>query len=95
MKLLTKIGKECSLRYSIHLITTSNLVAQKRKSAEVDVADIRKVYSLFVDVKRSTQFLKEFEQEFMFSDNVVHYEGNKDQTMQPVWDKYKIKNFQV
>ena len=27
MKLLTKIGKECSLRYSIHLITTSNLVA--------------------------------------------------------------------
>merc|ERR1712194_371697 len=27
MKLLTKIGKECSLRYSIHLITTSNLVS--------------------------------------------------------------------
>merc|ERR1711981_1014104 len=68
MQLLTKIGKDCSLRYSIHLITTSNLVAQKRKSSEVDVADIRKVYSLFVDVKRSTQFLKEFEQEFMFSD---------------------------
>ena len=61
MKLLTKIGKECSLRYGIHLITTANLVSQKRKSAEVDVCDIRKVYSLFVDVKRSTQFLKEFE----------------------------------
>lgn len=61
MKLLTKIGKECSLRYGIHLITTANLVSQKRKSAEVDVPDIRKVYSLFVDVKRSTQFLKEFE----------------------------------
>jgi len=72
MKLLSKIGKECSLRYAIHLITTSNLVAQKRKSAEVDVADIRKVYSLFVDVKRSTQFLKEFEQEFMFSDTVIN-----------------------
>ena len=70
MKLLTKIGKECSLRYSIHLITTANLVAQKRKAAEVDVTDIRKVYSLFVDVKRSTQFLKEFEQEFLFSDGV-------------------------
>jgi len=36
------------------------------------VADIRKVYSLFVDVKRSTQFLKEFEQEFMFSDTVIN-----------------------
>ena len=69
-RLLTKIGKECSLRYSIHLITTSNLVALKRKSSEVDVADIRKVYSLFVDVKRSTQFLKEFEMEFMFSEGV-------------------------
>lgn len=66
MKLLTKIGKESSLRYAIHLITTANLVAQKRKSAEVDVADIRKVYSLFVDVKRSVQFLNDFEKEFMF-----------------------------
>jgi RuvB-like protein 2 len=27
MKLLTKIGKECSLRYGIHLITTANLVS--------------------------------------------------------------------
>jgi len=26
------------------------------------------VYSLFVDVKRSTTFLKEYEQEFMFSE---------------------------
>ena len=66
MKLLTRIGKESSLRYSIHLITTANLVSQKRKSAEVDVQDIRRVYSLFVDVKRSTQFLKDFEKEFMF-----------------------------
>jgi len=66
MKLLTKIGKESSLRYAIHLITTSNLVAIKRKSHEVDVQDIRRVYSLFVDIKRSVQFLKDFEKEFMF-----------------------------
>merc|ERR1711957_64079 len=70
---ITKIGKECSLRYAIHLITTSNLVSVKRKAAEVDVADIRKVYTLFVDVKRSTQFLKEYEQEFMFSDDVTEF----------------------
>jgi RuvB-like protein 2 len=66
MKLLTKIGKESSLRYAIHLITTANLVSQKRKSPEVDVQDIRRVYSLFVDIKRSVQFLKDFEKEFMF-----------------------------
>ena len=61
MKLLTKFGQELTLRYAIHLITTINLVSRKRKSAKVDVPDIRKVYSLFVDFKRSTQFLKEFE----------------------------------
>jgi RuvB-like protein 2 len=69
LKLLTKIGKESSLRYAIHLITTSSLVSLKRKAQEVDVPDIRKVYSLFVDVKRSSQFLKDFEKEFMFSES--------------------------
>lgn len=67
---MTKIGRECSLRYAIHLITTANLVAVKRKAAEVDVQDIRRVYSLFVDVKRSTTFLREYEQEFMFSEDM-------------------------
>ena len=71
MKTLTKIGQECSLRYAIHLITTANLVAQKRKSSEVEKEDIRKVYNLFVDVKRSTTFLKDYEQEFMFSDGAA------------------------
>merc|ERR1711943_32598 len=65
-ELLTKIGTDSSLRYAIHLITVSNLVAMKRKAQEVDVQDIRKVYLLFVDVKRSTQFLHEYQQEFMF-----------------------------
>ena len=66
LKLLTRIGKDTSLRYSIHLITTANLVAQKRKAAEVEVADIRRVYGLFIDIKRSTLFLKDYEKEFMF-----------------------------
>merc|ERR1712186_8592 len=69
-ELLTKIGRDSSLRYAIHLITVANLVALKRKAQEVDVQDIRKVYSLFVDVKRSTQFLIEYQQEFMFSEVV-------------------------
>lgn len=67
-ELLTKIGTESTLRYAIHLITVANLVALKRKAQEVEVQDIRRVYSLFVDVKRSTQFLIEYQQEFMFSE---------------------------
>jgi len=66
--LLTKIGEESSLRYAIQLITVANLVALKRKAQEVDVQDIRRVYSLFIDVKRSTQFLIEYQQEFLFSE---------------------------
>merc|ERR1712032_1393409 len=81
-ELLTKIGSDSSLRYAVHLITVSNLVAMKRKAQEVDVQDIRKVYSLFVDVKRSTQFLHEYQQEFMF------HEGGKD-----VADMDKTKHF--
>ena len=30
--------------------------------------DIKKVYTLFVDVKRSTQFLLEYQSEFMFDE---------------------------
>merc|ERR1719158_2822011 len=74
--LLCKIGQESSLRYAIQLITVANLVALKRKAQEVDVQDIRKVYSLFVDVKRSTQFLMEYQQEFMFSEVVNEEEEN-------------------
>lgn len=58
-ELLTKIGQETTLRYAIQLITTSSLVARKRKAHEVDVEDIRKVYSMFMDLKRSTQYLKD------------------------------------
>ncbi|EER05935.1 ATP-dependent DNA helicase, putative [Perkinsus marinus ATCC 50983] len=66
--LLTKIGMDTSLRYCLHLITTANLAAQKRHSSEVEVQDVRRVYSLFVDVKRSTQFLIDYQQEFMFNE---------------------------
>ncbi|RHZ42495.1 hypothetical protein DYB26_006712 [Aphanomyces astaci] len=66
--LLTRIAMETSLRYAIHVIMTASLVCTKRKGTEVEVVDIKKVYSLFVDVKRSTQFLMEYQHEFMFNE---------------------------
>lgn len=54
-ELLTKIGHETSLRYAIQLITASSIVCTRRKGTEVEIEDIGKVYSMFVDVKRSTQ----------------------------------------
>ena len=66
--LLTKIGTETSLRYAIQMIIASNLVSLKRKATEVDVEDIGRVYKLFLDVKRSTHYLQEYQSEFMFSE---------------------------
>lgn len=56
-QLLCRIGLDASLRYALHLITVASLVAKRRRKASVDVDDIRKVYTLFLDVKRSTQYL--------------------------------------
>ncbi|RKP03236.1 hypothetical protein CXG81DRAFT_9825 [Caulochytrium protostelioides] len=65
---LTTIGMETSLRYAIHLITASALAARKRNASEVDVQDIRRVYALFLDEKRSVSLMKEYQQEYMFND---------------------------
>ncbi|OMH81826.1 RuvB-like 2 [Zancudomyces culisetae] len=65
--ILTKVAMETSLRYAINLISTGYLVAQKRKSNVVSVEDIKRVYSLFLDEKRSVQYLQEYQAEFMFN----------------------------
>jgi len=44
------------------------MVCQRRKGSEVDIEDVSRVYSLFVDVKRSTQYLIEYQEQFMFNE---------------------------
>ncbi|KAF7816048.1 ruvB-like 2 [Senna tora] len=73
--LLTKIGVETSLRYAIHLITAAALACQKRKAKIVDLEDINRVYHLFLDVKRSTQYLMEYQNQYMFNETG---EGDED-----------------
>ncbi len=63
-----QIGHETSLRYAIHLITAASLISQKRKAQEVDIEDLSKAYSMFVDVKRSTQYLIDFASDYMFNE---------------------------
>ena len=43
-------------------------VASKRKGSSVEIQDIKRVYGLFVDLKRSTQFLMEYQKDFMFNE---------------------------
>mmetsp|Transcript_28002 Transcript_28002/g.68061 ORF Transcript_28002/g.68061 Transcript_28002/m.68061 type:complete len:906 (+) Transcript_28002:317-3034(+) len=76
--LLTKIGMTTSLRYAIHMITIANLVSVKRKASTVDVADIKRVYTLFDDVKRSAEYLKQYEKDYMFSEGADEEEEEED-----------------
>eukprot|EP00796_Vickermania_ingenoplastis_P007289 gene7289-5132_t len=73
---LTRLGTTTSLRYVLQLITTANLVAQKRKSATVSMADIKKVYLLFIDLRRSVEVLKDHEKDYMFGEEDVGVENS-------------------
>jgi len=67
LTVLTKIANETSLRYAIQLISVAALTCKKRKGTEISIEDIKKVYSLFLDEQRSCEFLKEYQDEFMFN----------------------------
>jgi RuvB-like protein 2 len=66
LELLTRIAQETSLRYAIHMITTSNLVAKKKKSKKVELVHIERCHGLFFDVHRSTKFIMEYQNQFLF-----------------------------
>jgi RuvB-like protein 2 len=78
---LTRIATETSLRYAIQLITIAGVVAKRRKSTEVDLVDIRKVYSLFLDENRSIEYLNQYQKDFMYS--------GEDDKMDPTTGKDK------
>merc|ERR1711939_618221 len=76
--LLTKFGAEAGLRYASNLITTSNLLAQKRKAKEVDAQDVQRSYQLFYDPSRSAKFVSEFEKRFIGEDGGVTLGGSNN-----------------
>ena len=68
MELLTTIAFNTSLRYAMNMIITASLAARKRKSNTVGEEDVKKVYALFADVKRSTKVLSEDQDEYLYSE---------------------------
>jgi len=65
---LVTISKNTTLRYALQLISVSNLVAIRRKASQVDVEDVKSMYGLFVDVKRSQKFVQQYEEKFVFNE---------------------------
>jgi len=70
LTVLTKVGGETSLRYAIQLISLASLVSKRRQGTEISIEDVKRVYSLFLDEQRSCEFLKEYQDEFMFNEEV-------------------------
>uniref|UniRef100_A0A6A7G4E1 RuvB-like helicase n=2 Tax=Hirondellea gigas TaxID=1518452 RepID=A0A6A7G4E1_9CRUS len=80
LKLLVKIGtKTDSLRYAIQIIMSAHLVCQKRKGTQVTIDDVKRSYMLFIDTKRSVDFLEEYKNEFMF--HHIDNTGDDDSSM--------------
>ena len=57
--LLTSMAQETTLRYTLNTISSAQVLATKRKSATVQVEDLRRSWDYFLDEKRSMQWLKE------------------------------------
>lgn len=70
LELLTKIAQETSLRYAANLISVAQQIALKRRSSTFELADVKRAYTLFLDLDRSVQYVQEH------STNFVDDEGN-------------------
>jgi RuvB-like protein 2 len=66
LELLARIATETSLRYAIQMIMTSSLVAKKKNAKKVEIVHIERSHSLFLDVQRSTKFIMEYQDQFLF-----------------------------
>ncbi|UKJ88867.1 DNA helicase [Theileria orientalis] len=68
LELLVKVATDVSLRYALQLITASHLVRQRKGGGPVTCDDIKRSFNLFLDARRSTKYLIDFQHEYMFSE---------------------------
>jgi len=62
------MAMQTTLRYALNLIGCARVLARKRKSEQVDVEDLRRGYTYFMDEKRSVQWLKEQQGSLIFEE---------------------------
>jgi RuvB-like protein 2 len=62
------MAMQTTLRYALNLISCAQVLAKKRKADQVDVEDLRRAYSYFMDEKRSVQWLKEQQGSLVFEE---------------------------
>ncbi len=62
---LTQVGVKASLRFAIQLLAPAFEVAKEKKSEKIEKSHVVYVEKLFSDVKKSAQYVKEFEKQFI------------------------------
>lgn len=67
-KVLTQMAMQTTLRYALNLISCAQVIAKKRKAEQVDVEDLRRAYTYFMDEKRSVQWLIEQQGSLVFEE---------------------------
>jgi TBP-interacting protein len=65
LEYLTEIGVKTSLRYAIQLIAPAYEVAKSKNSKKIMKEHVQTVEKLFADVKKSVDYLREFEKQFL------------------------------
>jgi len=65
LELLADLGVKYSLRYSIQLLRPASVIASKRGREEVRAEDVKEASTLFIDTKRSIEFIKEHEEKLL------------------------------
>uniref|UniRef100_A0A1I8F038 RuvB-like helicase n=1 Tax=Wuchereria bancrofti TaxID=6293 RepID=A0A1I8F038_WUCBA len=63
--ILTLLAGKTSLRYAMQLISTGNILRERRRGEKVSPADLKRAYSLFMDHKRSEKFLNDYQKHFI------------------------------
>jgi TBP-interacting protein len=65
LEYLADIGSQASLRYAVQLLAPASEVAAAEKSKKVTKAHIERAKELFIDVRRSVDYLREFEEKML------------------------------
>ncbi|KAL4068902.1 TIP49 C-terminus-domain-containing protein [Scleroderma yunnanense] len=68
LNVLTSMAGSTTLRYALNLISCAHMISRKRKAENVDVEDLRRAYTYFMDEKRSVQWLKEQQGSLVFEE---------------------------
>ena len=62
---LVAVGSKTSLRYAVQLLEPARIIAERKGRDTVKAEDVIEARELFIDLKQSVKYLKEYEEKFL------------------------------